>query len=81
MLRYAIKNSVVLCWIPYLITGVEAFEWLGELLGLVVLIGFFFTLGKSKQALHDMIAKTAVYPEKYQFADRFPTLSRYLPKA
>jgi len=63
LLRYAIKNIVFVCAILAAITAVEAFEWIGALLGLAVFIGCFFALGKSKQALHDMIAKTAVYPK------------------
>jgi uncharacterized RDD family membrane protein YckC len=63
LLRYAIKNIVFVCATLAAITAVEAFDWIGGVLGFVVFIGCFFALGKSRQALHDMIAKTAVYPK------------------
>jgi uncharacterized RDD family membrane protein YckC len=31
------------------------------IIGLIIFIGCFFVLGKKKQALHDIICKTAVY--------------------
>jgi hypothetical protein len=36
---------------------------LGNLAGLIFFVGCFFTLGMKRQAFHDMIAKTAVYPK------------------
>jgi len=36
---------------------------LGSLAWLNILVGCFFTLGMKRQAFHDMIAHTAVYPK------------------
>lgn len=59
--RYAVKNIVSIFGLLAAITGITALSSVGGLLGLVVFIGCFFTLGASRQAIHDMIAKTAVY--------------------
>jgi len=60
-LRYAIKNIGMilsfLALIPFLI-WIGTFSWLASL---VVFIGCFFAIGAKKQALHDMIGKTAVF--------------------
>ena len=34
---------------------------IGSFLGFIIFIGCFFTLGESKQSIHDLISKTAVY--------------------
>jgi hypothetical protein len=36
---------------------------LGNLGGLVIFVGCFFVLGMKRQAFHDMIMGTAVYPK------------------
>jgi len=59
-LRYVIKNIGLVCSVLALV--VAPLILLGRLLGFVVFIGCFFVLGEARQALHDMIAKTAVYP-------------------
>lgn len=60
--RFAIKNSNSLLAILTVFTGIRAFYSLGQVAGLVVLVGCFMALGVSKQALHDRIVGTAVYP-------------------
>ena len=45
------------------LTGIEMLGTVGVGLGLIVFIGCFFALGSGKQALHDMVLKTAVYPK------------------
>ena len=42
-------------------TGIATISYVGILGGIVVLIGCFFALAESKQALHDRILGTAVY--------------------
>ncbi|HWZ29477.1 MAG TPA: RDD family protein, partial [Gemmatimonadales bacterium] len=60
--RYALKNCNYILKILAVATGVRILATLGSLGALAILIGCFFVLGSSKQAFHDMIAKTAVYP-------------------
>jgi uncharacterized RDD family membrane protein YckC len=62
LLRYAIKNCNFLLTLLAFATGISALAALGKLGGLIVFVGCFFVLAASKQAFHDMIAKTAVYP-------------------
>jgi len=63
--RYALKNINfllgVLLFFDY-VTSVALFRTLRGLLGLLIFVGCFFVLGSARQAFHDMIAKTAVYP-------------------
>lgn len=62
MVRAAAKYSSSLLSLLAALTGVAILNTLGGLAGLVIFIGCFFTLGQARQAFHDMIAKTAVYP-------------------
>lgn len=59
--RWAIKNINTLCGVAAWITGVSFISTIGGLCGLAIFIGCFFALGEKRQALHDIIAKTAVY--------------------
>ncbi|MEW5981717.1 MAG: RDD family protein [Acidobacteriota bacterium] len=59
--RWAVKYSNALLGTLGVITGVPIINWLGTVAGLVVFVGCFLVLGASKQAIHDMVAKTAVY--------------------
>lgn len=59
--RWLIKSSPSLISIISVVTGVTALSWLGNLLGLAIFVGCFFVLGEKKQALHDMLAKTAIF--------------------
>ncbi len=43
------------------LTAASILSTLSTIIGLVIFVGFFFVLGANRQALHDMIAKTAVY--------------------
>ncbi|MGH7645432.1 MAG: RDD family protein [Gemmatimonadales bacterium] len=61
--RFALKNINFLCTMLALLTGVALLRTIGGLMGLAIFVGCFFVLGASRQALHDMIAKTAVYPK------------------
>lgn len=60
--RYALKNCNLILTILAALTGIALLRVLGFVGGLVICVGFFMTLSASKQAIHDMIAKTAVYP-------------------
>lgn len=43
------------------VTGVAIVGTIGGIAGLIIFIGCFFVLGQKRQAIHDLIAKTAVY--------------------
>jgi len=62
--RYAIKTIGSILALLGLILGVALLNTLGSVLSVVVTIGCFFALGEAKQALHDKIVHTAVYPEE-----------------
>lgn len=59
--RAAAKYSNSLLTVLGTLTGISAISQLGSLAGLVIFVGCFFVLGQNRQAIHDMIAKTAVY--------------------
>lgn len=59
--RAAIKYSSLLLGLIGGLTGIGIISQLGSLAGLVVFIGCFFALGQNRQALHDLVAKTAVF--------------------
>ena len=63
LFRYALKNSSSIVSLVGFITGLAFLSWISNLLALAVLIGCFFVLAAARQAFHDMIAKTAVYPK------------------
>src|SRR5260370_42222302 len=62
LLRFCCKH-------PHFVLGTlgaftfDALSRLGGLLGVVAFFGCFLALGEKKQALHDLIAGTAVYPK------------------
>lgn len=62
--RYAIKNIALIFSIFASILGVKVISQIGGVLGVVVLIGCLAIFGKTKQALHDMLVKTAVYKNR-----------------
>ena len=61
MARYAIKNISTLVGLVGLAVMISIISTISSGLGFVILIGCFFALGEKKLALHDMIAKTAVF--------------------
>jgi uncharacterized RDD family membrane protein YckC len=63
LLRYAVKNCNLLLSLAGLLSGTYALVTLGRIGGLIIFVGCFFTLGVKRQAFHDMIAKTAVFPK------------------
>jgi uncharacterized RDD family membrane protein YckC len=62
--RWAVKNNNFILTMLSVATGVSFLKTLGSLGGLVFFIGCFLALGASKQALHDRICDTAVWPKK-----------------
>jgi len=61
--RYAVKHSSELLRLLGMFLAAPFLFRLGGLAGLIVFIGCFLALSADKQALHDRIAKTAVYPK------------------
>jgi len=61
MLRFAIKNSSSIIGLIGMAAMVSLINSIGSAIGIVVIIGCFFALGEKKLALHDLIAKTAVF--------------------
>jgi uncharacterized RDD family membrane protein YckC len=61
LVRTLIKNISSVLSLIAVILSVTILGNIGSFLGFIIFIGCFFTLGDSKQSIHDMIAKTAVY--------------------
>ena len=61
--RAAIKRSGALIGLLAIVSQSSALQGLGTLASIAILIGCFFVLGQSRQAIHDMIVKTAVYAD------------------
>lgn len=59
--RFIVKRSSDVMNLLYLVTALMVFSTLSSIVGLIILVGFFFVLAQRKQAFHDMLAKTAVY--------------------
>jgi uncharacterized RDD family membrane protein YckC len=68
VLRWALKNVATLLALLAVLLGIAlpapagAVAWLSNLGGLVMVGGCFAALGPRRQALHDLLARTAVYP-------------------
>ncbi len=61
--RYAVKHSNEILRMLGFFLGAPIIVRLGGLAGLIVFVGCFLALSADKQALHDRIAKTAVFPK------------------
>ena len=59
--RWLVKWSPALLNFLFALTFFRPFSWLAGLASLVIVVGFFFSLGLNRQALHDTLAHTAVY--------------------
>lgn len=59
--RWAVKNVGSITTFIALVPALSVIESVGTILSLVVFGGCFFVLSQNKQALHDMVAQTAVY--------------------
>lgn len=63
LLRFLVKNSGSVLSLLAIFTATAALFQLSRIASLIIFVGCFFTLGVKRQAFHDMIAKTAVYPK------------------
>lgn len=61
LFRFFIKNINLILGVIFLITGIVLISSIGSILSFVVFIGFFFTLSRYRQSLHDKLSKTAVF--------------------
>ncbi len=61
VIRWLIKQSAQILMLLFIITSIQILQTLQSIAALVVFIGCLFVFAKSKQALHDLIAKTAVF--------------------
>jgi hypothetical protein len=64
MKRWALKNASAVLMIINLLLKSPIIEVIAMLFNLVISVGYFFALSENKQALHDLIAKSAVYKKK-----------------
>ncbi|WP_299250143.1 RDD family protein [uncultured Cytophaga sp.] len=61
MTRWAVKSSGNILTILGTILGISILGSIGGYVGLIIFVGCFMVLGAKKQAIHDMVAKTAVF--------------------
>ncbi len=59
--RYLFKHSSSILTVLSLIILLPILSTLSSLIQLTIVVGFFFTLSVRRQALHDILSKTAVY--------------------
>jgi uncharacterized RDD family membrane protein YckC len=59
--RFAIKNASALFGLAGRTTGLIFLNSLGGFAGMIIFLGCFLVLGIKKQAVHDMLAKTAIF--------------------
>lgn len=64
MKRWFIKNASSVLVIINLLVANAVLENIASIVGMVIFFGCFAVLGEKKQALHDIIANTAVYKRK-----------------
>ncbi len=63
-IRYSLKHISMIIYVLWIITLSHGLILVSFLAGIVIIVGFFFTLGERKQGLHDMIARTAVFHKR-----------------
>ena len=61
LIRYLLKHIAVFIQIVWILTFINELMILMFLCMTVIYLGFFLTLGKNKQAVHDILSNTAVY--------------------
>ena len=60
-IRFSIKHLDFYLGVLLLFTSLTAISRLNSIAQIIIFIGYFFVLGIKKQALHDILGKTAVY--------------------
>ncbi len=61
LFRFLVKHITYLFSLLSFITSIVYFEAIGNIAGMIIVLGFLSTLGVKRQALHDYICKTAVF--------------------
>jgi uncharacterized RDD family membrane protein YckC len=61
--RWAIKNSGSIIALVSLVPGLMFLHYLSTILGLIIAVGCFLVLRADRLTLHDILAKTSVYPQ------------------
>jgi len=64
LIRFLAKYSYMILPMIFFAGEMSPISFVSGFLSFIVLIGCFFALGRNKQALHDMIAGTAVFNEE-----------------
>lgn len=64
LIRYLLKQMGTILFVIALLGHIDGLIWAGSLLGFIYFIGCFMATSENRLALHDLIAKTAVYDEK-----------------
>lgn len=64
LIRWLTKHSAQIFSLLLVVTCIKFFSTLQTIAALVIFIGCFFVFGKNRQALHDIVGKTAVYKSK-----------------
>ncbi len=59
--RYLLKHSNSIFSVLGILLSIHFFQGLSSIVIVIIVIGFFFTLGSKRQAIHDMVTNTAVY--------------------
>ncbi|PKL78154.1 MAG: hypothetical protein CVV25_12545 [Ignavibacteriae bacterium HGW-Ignavibacteriae-4] len=59
--RYLLKHSNSILSVLGILLSIHLLQGLSSIIIVIIIIGFFFTLGSKRQALHDMLTNTAVY--------------------
>jgi uncharacterized RDD family membrane protein YckC len=60
-LRYLVKNLSSIMTLVWVVTQLSIFNVLNSIFGFAVLLGFLLILGRNKQNIQDIVAKTAVF--------------------
>jgi uncharacterized RDD family membrane protein YckC len=60
LVRYLVKSSSSLIALVAVFAGAKALDLVSQIVSFGILLGFFLVLTKSRQALHDKIAGTAI---------------------
>ncbi|MCL5991324.1 MAG: RDD family protein [Bacteroidetes bacterium] len=63
-IRFLLKHSNSIFSLLAFVFAINAFDFVGSILGFAFIVGCFFVLAAKRQGFHDMIAKTAVFRKK-----------------
>ena len=64
LMRYALKNIAFVTSVIASLIGIALIQKIGAILGIIWFLGCFLALTGARQALHDILLHTAVYPRQ-----------------